>query len=157
GGAHVVALFRAGASQACDRNPVACFQAGDAATGTQTFPGLGAGVYWLIVESYPTTEGASTVGLSTGSATKMEICANGIDDDGNGLVDCQDQACVNDPSCANSECKPDVNLGTLVVDAPAKAASVNLVTSPDRYRPTCAGTVPGGDAAVAFTLPQSAG
>jgi hypothetical protein len=157
GGAHVVSVFRAGANQACDRNSVGCMQVGDAAKGTQTFPALSAGVYWLIVESYPGTEGATTVVLSTGSATKMEICGNGIDDDGNGLTDCQDLACANDPSCANSECKPDINLGTLVVDAPAKPASADLTVAADRYRPTCAGNVPGGDVAVAFTLPQAAG
>jgi len=30
---------------------------------------------------------------------KKEICNNGIDDDGNGLIDCQDPACFGDPAC----------------------------------------------------------
>lgn len=157
GGAHVVGLFRAGASQACDRNPVGCLQVGDAATGTRTFPGLGAGVYWLIVESYPGTEGSTTVVLSTGNVSTPEVCANGIDDDGNGLVDCQDLACVNAAVCSGSECMPEISLGTLVVDAAAKTAQVDLRAAPSRYRPTCAGNVPGGDAAVAFTLAEPAG
>lgn len=33
---------------------------------------------------------------SGSSGTPLEVCANGIDDDANGLVDCQDPAC---PPC----------------------------------------------------------
>ena len=44
-----------------------------------------------------------------------------MDDDGNGLTDCQDAACKNDASCVGSECNPDVNLGTLVVDGPTRS------------------------------------
>jgi hypothetical protein len=157
GGAHVVGLFAAGANQTCDRNPIGCLSAGQAPTATQTFAALPAGSYWLIVESFPNTQGSTTVTLSTGSATKMEICNNGIDDDGNGLIDCQDLACVNSPSCVGSECMPDITLGALVIDAPPKSATVDLSTSPDRYRPTCAGQVPGGDRAISFTLPEAGG
>lgn len=31
----------------------------------------------------------------------QEICNNGIDDDGNGLVDCYDTACTVNPPCSN--------------------------------------------------------
>ena len=54
GRAHAVGLFRAGANQACDRNPVNCLNVVDAATATRTYPALPPGVYWLIVQSYPT-------------------------------------------------------------------------------------------------------
>jgi hypothetical protein len=157
GAAHVVALFRAGASETCDRNPLTCVMAGDTATATRTFSSLGAGVYWLIVESYPGVEGATTVTLSTGSAATPEICDNGIDDDGNGLIDCADAACANDPSCVGNECVADINLGALVVDAPPRLVRTNLAADPSRYRPTCAGTEPGGDQAIAFTLAEPAG
>jgi hypothetical protein len=156
-GAHAVALFRAGAGQTCDSNPVACLDAGDKASATETFPALVAGTYWLIVESYPGTTGATTVTLSTGSATKMEICDNGIDDDGNGLIDCQDFACVNAPNCMKLECKPDGTIGTLVVGDPPKSVRVDLTQAPDRYKPLCAGSTPGGDAAIALTLAQAGG
>jgi hypothetical protein len=155
--AHVVALFRAGALQSCDRNPVDCVPIGQAATATHTFAALAPGVYWLIVESYPGTQGATTVTLSTGNASTPEICNNGIDDDGNGLIDCADLACLNAPSCVASECMPDAKLGALVVGAPAKTVSFDLRTQPDRYRPTCSGTSPGDDAAVSFTLPEAGG
>ena len=31
--------------------------------------------------------------------TTTEICDNGIDDDGDGLIDCSDDDCVGDPAC----------------------------------------------------------
>jgi hypothetical protein len=157
GTAHVVGLFQAGANETCDRNPITCLQVGDAATATKTYSGLAAGVYWLIVESYPGLQGSTTVTLSTGTVTTPEICNNGIDDDGNGLIDCADAACLNDPSCVSHECVPDVNLGALVVGAPPKEVTTNLRNDPHRYLPTCAGTFSGGDQAIAFTLAEPAG
>src|SRR4029077_20391672 len=93
--------------------------------------------------------GPSTVTLSTGSVTTPEICANGRDDDMNGLTDCQDAACKNDPSCVGSECVPDLNLGTLVVDGPSKAATANLRTANDDYQWTCSAGVARVEAALA--------
>src|SRR5665213_2371037 len=130
GTAHVVELFRAGANETCDRNPLTCVSAGDAAMTTQTFSALPAGVYWLIVESYPGLEGSTTVTLSTGSVTTPEICNNGIDDDGNGLIDCADSACFSSTFCVGYECVPDVNLGTLVVGAAAKEVHTSLSAAP---------------------------
>ena len=38
--------------------------------------------------------------LSVGTAAaQKEICNDGIDNDGNKLVDCADPACANDPAC----------------------------------------------------------
>jgi hypothetical protein len=92
----------------------------DNPTASKTFPALAPGVYWIIVEAYPNLPGTTTVTLSTGSVVTPEICANGRDDDGNGLVDCQDAACSNHTSCIGSLCVPDLNVGTLVVDGPAR-------------------------------------
>ena len=156
GSAHVVALFRAGASQTCDSNQVTCVDAMDNANLTHTFPALAAGTYWLIVESYPSTPGNTTVVLSTGTTTP-EICNNGIDDDGNGLIDCQDAACFSSPFCVGSECVPDRDLGTLVVNGASHTTTANLANATDRYHPTCAGNIPGGDVAIAFTLAEPAG
>jgi hypothetical protein len=157
GSAHVIALFRAGASQSCDSNQVTCVDAKDGPSTTQTFPALPAGVYWLIVESYPSVPGSTTVTLSTGTSGTKEICNNGLDDDGNGLIDCADGACAKDPSCVGSECVPDRDIGTLVVGGASRQVTVNLAKQSDRYHPTCAGKVPGGDVAIAFTLAEPAG
>jgi hypothetical protein len=155
--AHAIALFRAGANQACDRNPVTCLDARDSLMGSRTFSSLPAGTYWLIVQSYANTQGPVKITLSTGSPTTPEVCNNGIDDDGNGLIDCQDQTCVKAPSCAQVECSPDATIGALVVGDAAKNVRVDLTRAPDRYHPLCAGKTPGGDAAVAFTLAQAGG
>ena len=156
--AHVVGLFRAGASQRCDRNPVdTCIPVGDQPMASKTFAALPAGVYYVIVESYPKLQGHTTVLLSTGSISTPEVCANGRDDDGNGLTDCQDAACKNDASCVGAECVPDVNVGTLVVDGAARTVSANLATSSDSYQSTCSAGQPGGDIAIAFTLAEAAG
>ena len=91
-----------------------------------TFPALPAGVYWSSSSPIRACRGATTVTLSTGSVATPEICANGRDDDGNGLIDCQDAACKNHASCVGSQCVPDLNVGTLVVDGPARTATANL-------------------------------
>jgi hypothetical protein len=48
--------------------------------------------------------------LSAGTAVAqkpVEICDNGIDDDGNKLVDCADPACAKDPACQKATgCSP---------------------------------------------------
>ncbi|HMF39818.1 MAG TPA: hypothetical protein VKQ32_03935, partial [Polyangia bacterium] len=154
--AHVVALFRAGASERCDRNPVDCVNAMDDPTASKTFSALAAGVYWLIVDSYPGLPGPTSVTLSTGTVTP-EICANGKDDDGNGLIDCQDLACKNDKSCVGSECAPDLDIGTLVVGGMVKNVQTNTRTATDDFQSTCSAGMPGGDIAIAFTLAETAG
>ena len=155
--AHAIGLFRAGASQSCDRNPVDCVNAMDNPTASKTFPALAPGVYWIIVEAYPNLPGTTTLTLSTGSVVTPEICANGRDDDGNGLVDCQDAACSNHASCIGTQCVPDLNVGTLVVNGPARSATVDTRTATDDYQPTCAAGVAGGDIAIEFTLAETAG
>jgi hypothetical protein len=156
GGAHAVGVFRAGASQACDQNPVACVNA-MAAPAQHTFAALAGGTYWLIVEAYPGTPGDTTVRLSTGSATIKEICDNGIDDDGNGLIDCQDAACVSAPNCVAHECVPDIAIGALIMDGPAQSIALDTTGVPNRFHPTCAGTSMGGDVTMSFTLPAAGG
>ena len=156
GGAHAVSVFRAGANQACDQNPVACFDAG-ASAGTHTFPALTAGTYWVVVESHVGTQGDTTVTLSTGSATAMEICNNGIDDDGNGLTDCQDLACQTAPNCAQNQCVADLNVGALVINGAGRTVSFDTTGGPNRYHPTCAGSSTAGDETISFTLPEAGG
>lgn len=157
GAAHVVALFRAGVSQACDQNQVTCVRAGQELQTTQTFQALAAGTYWLVVQSFPNTPAATTVTLSTGATVTPEVCNNGKDDDSNGLTDCQDLACRTDAACAPTNCSPDVNVGALVVDGPAKSASVDTSNGADRFHPTCVGTSRAGDRTVAFSIGEAGG
>jgi len=39
--------------------------------------------------------------LPDDSDTPEEDCANGEDDDGDGLADCDDDGCAGDPACQN--------------------------------------------------------
>jgi hypothetical protein len=157
GGAHVVSLFRAGVGQACDQNLVHCLRAGQDLQATHTFAELPAGTYWLLVQSFPSTEGSTSVTLSTAATATPEVCNNGRDDDGNGLTDCQDLSCRATAGCAPTTCTPDANVGTLVVDAAGKTAAVDTRGVADRFRPTCAGSSSAGDRTVSFSLGEAAG
>jgi hypothetical protein len=157
GSAHGVSVFRAGANQACDQNLIACFDAGQATTAMHSFPALAPGTYWVVVESHPGTEGGDRVRVSTGSATVAEICNNGVDDDGNGLVDCQDLACAGTTVCAQLQCVTDLSVGALVVGAPPRTVTFSTAGGPNRYHPTCVGASTAGDESISFTLPQAGG
>jgi len=152
GSAHVVAVFRAGVGQPCDVQPnlVYCLAAGQDVTASHTFNGLPAGNYWIIVQSYTGTTGSTTVTLSTSKTVSPEICNNGIDDDGDGAIDCADLDCAKAANC--SPCVPDINLGAIVVGDPAKSTVVDTTKGSNRYHPTCAGTSAGKDIVVHFTV-----
>ena len=133
GAAHVVALFRAGVGQACDQNLEHCLNVGDKATATKTYTALAPGSYWVVVQSFPGAPGATTVTLSTGKPGTPEVCANGIDDDLDGAIDCADLDCGAATTC--NLCVPDINVGTLVVGGAAKTATVDTTTGSNRYHP----------------------
>ena len=46
----------------------------------------------------------------------VELCTNGVDDDGDGLVDCADPDCDNDPACATLVLTPPEKIGTPPVE-----------------------------------------
>ena len=46
-----------------------------------------------------TPSGSAGGGGSGGSGKPVEICDNGLDDDGNDAIDCADPACLKDPRC----------------------------------------------------------
>src|SRR5205814_305363 len=137
---HVFALFRAGVNQACNQNPIDCFDPKAAPAGTHTWV-LPPGHYYLIVQAFTAGhQGSVTVTLSTSPSMKMETCNNGVDDDGNGLTDCFDPACAADAACAGKICKPDVNVGTLIVnDMAGKSALVTTRGAANHYDISCGG------------------
>jgi hypothetical protein len=161
GAAHVVSINQAGFGQFCDQNQIFCLSAGEAPSSTHVFPQLGPGTYYVIVQSFPGTQGATSVRISTGRTMPENEypngCDNGIDDDGNGLIDCADYACVNAPNCVNQECRPDLNLGALVVGDAPQTADFDTRTTSNRFHPTCAGPSTGNDYVVRFTLHETAG
>ena len=87
----------------------------------------------------------------------MEICNNGIDDNGNGLIDCADAECLTAPNCVEQECKPDFNVGALVVNGPAKSVSFDTTSADANNNLTCEAAKGGKDVVVHFQLQQTAG
>jgi hypothetical protein len=152
---HVFGLFRAGTNQGCADNPVDCYDPKSATMGSHTFVNLTAGLYYVISQPFePAGAGPVTVTLST--PKQMEICNNGIDDNGNGLIDCADPECFNAPNCVNQECKPDFNVGAIVVNTPGQTVSFSTTTADVENNITC-GNKGGKDVVVRFTLKQTAG
>ena len=78
---------------ACDANQLSCaFE--DESANAVAFVQLPAGRYIFIVKAQsPSQSGSIRLRLSAFGGPKIEICGNGIDDDGNGLIDCNDPAC----------------------------------------------------------------
>ncbi|MBL8602489.1 MAG: hypothetical protein JNK72_11255 [Myxococcales bacterium] len=56
------------------------------------------GVYYLFVDGF-SANSASTFTLRVAEEATAEICNNNLDDDGDGLTDCRDTECTNNPLC----------------------------------------------------------
>jgi len=154
---HVFGVFRAGVNQTCGQNPVGCYDPKSATMGKNTFAQLLAGEYYVITQPFsPVGQGSVTVTLTTPNMT--EICNNGIDDNGNGLIDCADPDCAAATNCVTQVCNPDFNVGALVVNGPAKSASFDTgASSNSSLNLNCQGATGGKDVAVRFTLKETAG
>ncbi|MBW2733636.1 MAG: hypothetical protein JRH20_14705 [Deltaproteobacteria bacterium] len=156
-GDHVFGLFRAGVGEACNANPVSCFDPDSASTGDFALKSLAAGDYYLFAEAFAADlEGTVVVTLSTQASAKPEDCKNGIDDDGDGAVDCADLDCMLLPECESLNCNVDVNLGTLVVGGPSKSAQVDTRGAGDDETEKCAAGE-GQDIVIRFVMPEAAG
>lgn len=82
----------AGTTRSCYSGPTGAIGVGICAAGTQTCVPLIAG-------------GAAWGGCSGERFPNAELCANGVDDDCNGIVDCADQPCLGDPACLAPMCR----------------------------------------------------
>jgi len=157
GGDHVFGLFRAGLAEACNANPVSCYDPKSVKSGSFSLLSLGAGTYYLFVEAFAKgLEGSVEVTLSTGPATGQEVCNNGVDDDGDGAVDCADLDCFLEPACQSQTCGYDVNLGALVINGPGKSTTVVTTGAPNHVDEACGGGG-AGDRIIRFVMPAAAG
>ena len=118
-------------------------------------PDMQPGSYYILVQAFAAgTEGTVDLTLRGASQRILEICNNGIDDDGDGAIDCNDRKCATDDSCQALRCKPDKQLGLLAIDG--TMVSQALQTSgagDDQKNSSCVSGPGGGDAVVGFTLP----
>ncbi|MCB9557585.1 MAG: hypothetical protein H6707_15865 [Deltaproteobacteria bacterium] len=156
-GDHSFSLFRAGIAEACNANPRGCFDPESEAKGEFSLKGLKKGRYFLIAEAFAAgLEGEVSITLSTGSTAQKEQCQNGIDDDGDGAIDCADLDCAGLTVCQTHNCQVDVNLGTLVIDGPSKHANLStLLGANDDVAEKC-GAGGGNDQVVRLALPKAA-
>ncbi len=77
-----------------------------------------------------------------------EVCDNGVDDDGDGLIDCVDDECASDAACAGFSC-PELDLGSVTGD---NVASGTTDDADDTFQLSCnTGTAP--DVAARWTAP----
>jgi hypothetical protein len=156
-GDHVFGLYQAGIGESCDANPLDCFDSKSASSGTFAIKALGPGEYYLVVESFAAgLEGQVKLTLNTGAEQKPEICNNGLDDDQDGALDCEDLDCALEPSCLSTLCQVDVNLGALILDGPKKTVVVDTSSADDDQQVMC-GAGGGKDRVIRFVMPKAGG
>ena len=79
----------------------ACIEYGTISAQFETIPGAD---YWIVVDGYQGDSGAYGISVSC-NPVGGENCTDGIDNDGDGDIDCDDEECSQSPFCA-SECTP---------------------------------------------------
>jgi hypothetical protein len=108
GSGHAVGImFQGGAGSACDDVEFICLDlpastgdvAPDASGYFTTGAPMPAGTYYIIYEVQGTGGTMDLLLRAVDTVTETD-CTDGVDDDGNGLVDCEDPDCTRDPSCA---------------------------------------------------------
>ena len=86
---------------------------------------------------------------------QLEICANGIDDDGDGAIDCADRKCSTDLACRSSQCRSDAEISPMPLNGTTVTRLVQTQGNPDVADLAC--NVGGADTAViAFDLTAKA-
>jgi hypothetical protein len=84
----------------------------------------------------------------------IEICNNGIDDDGDGAIDCNDRKCAGEVNCQKLQCRPDEDFGLVPLDGSTSSRAINTsAAGDDQHQSSCASGSGGQDAVVAFELP----
>jgi hypothetical protein len=60
--------------------------------------------YYIVVDGYFGDAGTYDIDVSCAAPTTEVACADGVDDDGDGSVDCMDSDCAADPACVETDC-----------------------------------------------------
>ena len=68
------------------------------------FPVTGGTNYYIRLGSFGSSGGTGELDITftPGGGTPIEVCNNGVDDDGDGATDCADADCAADPACTTS-------------------------------------------------------
>jgi hypothetical protein len=141
---------------ACDANVSDCADPNVGNIGCNFgIPALQPGVYFVIVQAFARgDEGVVDLTLRGEAQRVDEICNNGIDDDGDGYVDCNDRKCVTSTYCQSARCSPGKDLGLLPLDGSTLSAAVQTSgAGDDQTKSKCVSGPGGADAVLAFELP----
>ncbi len=151
-GDHAFSVYRAGSGQACNQNPYRCIDPSSKLTGKESLLNVPAGRYYIIAEAYGKgLEGQVSITLTTGSTTVKENCGNGIDDDGDGAIDCKDRDCASSQLCSSLLCQPQYQLGALVPGGQPRTVSADTRSAKNVYDLNCSAGG-GKDIVIAFTF-----
>lgn len=93
---------------ACD--PDNCIDASgeyDLADEQAQFTASAGTTYYVVVDGWQGASSAFQLSATCPAATSEVVCSDGADDDGDGLIDCDDPDCSGDPACQASECDAD--------------------------------------------------
>jgi hypothetical protein len=143
---------------ACDATPIDCADPTVLPFGCNfEMPNIQPGEYNLIVAAFRAgQEGVMSLQLFGVAETVLEICNNGIDDDGDGKIDCADLKCVTSPLCLNMQCRADTDLGTVPLTGANVGTTVSTTGAGVHYPAACATTPGGQDTDVDFELSAKA-
>jgi hypothetical protein len=104
GGDHAFGLFApGGVGTGCDSAESGCHYPGGVSEGVVDFGQLPPGDYFLIVKARAGLAGKVRVMVSS-VPPGHEICVNGIEDNGDSLVDCADPTCTQHEACVFEDC-----------------------------------------------------
>ena len=79
--------------------------------------------------------------LPAGGGGNVELCSNGVDDDGDGLVDCDDPDCANSPACLPAPPGDECSDPTIAFDGANAVDNTTMTTGTDPISDAqCAGT-----------------
>jgi hypothetical protein len=140
----------------CDAHVTTCADPATLPSGCNFgVPSLQPGSYYILVQAFSAgSEGTVDLTLRGFAQRTLEICNNGIDDDGDGAVDCNDRKCATDPNCTSLRCRPDKQLGLIAIDGSTASATVQTSgAGNDQTNSSCVSGSGGADAVVSFTLP----
>ncbi len=94
---------------ACPTAGAVCLASNDDSCGSGGFmsgvdvPVVGGNTYLIQIAGWNGSEGDGTLDISLASPAETN-CADGIDDDCDGLTDCDDDDCLGTPDCSNDDC-----------------------------------------------------
>jgi hypothetical protein len=155
----VLDLFAAGGPRdACDVNELVCADPKTLPFGCgYEVPNLQPGTYNVIAEAFqPGTEGNMSLTLSIVDDRQLEICNNGIDDDGNGLTDCADPKCITSPFCMSAQCRADATVDPVPLDGSMVSRLVQTSGAMVQATPACESMTGGPTAIVKLRLTAKA-